>query len=126
MRRLLFVSILVGGGVASARPRVQVQEGNEGATVVVDGVSRWRGTEVTSPLAYDRGVHAVAFTARNRSGPELVVVLLDGDAAGQMLSWPIPRDTQARAVVWLGPSRIAAGPSEFEPRVTASWQLSSR
>jgi hypothetical protein len=126
MRRLLVPLILIGGGVASARPRVQVDEGNGDATLVVDGVARWRGTQVTSPLSFDQGTHAVAFTARTRTGPQLVVVLLDGDAAGQMLSWPIPQGTQARAVVWLGPSRIAAGPSEFEPRVTASWQLSSR
>ena len=106
-------------GGAAPRPRAVVR----GQAVILDGAPAWRGA-VASPLVWSEDAAAVAFVGRDGRGHEALVVLLPGDGAPQILSWPIPRVAQpARAVTWLGPTRIGAGPSVLEPRVVASFSV---
>jgi hypothetical protein len=97
-----------------------------GSAVFLDGEPAWRGRAVTSPLAWSPRGDAVAFTARDRAGRGVLIVLLaPRHAEPETLSWPIPRSAQpARAVTWLGPTRLGAGPSVLSPKVIASFSTS--
>ena len=116
LRRLVQAALVftVLGGAAG--PRVLVR----GRTVWLDGAAAWHGA-VTSPLVWSADSAAVAFTGRDARGRAALVVLLPGP---QAISWPIPASAQpARAVTWLGPTKIGAGPSVLEPRVIASFTV---
>ena len=94
-----------------------------GGEVRVDGQRVWRGQRVLSPLVWSDQGGALAFTARDRAGRTtlVVVVLLDG-ADPAAMTWAVPRAAEpARAVTWLGATRLGAGPSELEPRLVASF-----
>jgi hypothetical protein len=122
--RLSVLFCLLLSSVATAKTKVEVASADGIATVTVDGTPRWRGTQLVSAIAWDQNRDAFAFTARTRSGPQLVVVLLNAGGPPETMTWPIP--AELKSVVWLGPTRVAAGPTEFEPRVTASWKLGQR
>lgn len=101
-----------------------------GEALFVDGRMYWpepgarTAAQVTTGVVWSRRGDAVALVAReSRSGKTtLVVALVDGDAAPTALSWDIPQAAQpARAIMWLGPTRVAVGPREMEPKVVASW-----
>ncbi len=109
--------------VAEVRPRA-----NGGEGVFVDDRLVWpkataRDAQIMTPVVWSRQGDAVALVSRDAHGlSQLVVAIVDGDAAGNALSWPIPPSAlPARAVTWLGPTRVAAGPREMEPKVVASW-----
>jgi hypothetical protein len=113
---VLLTALLLGG---FARPRAVVR----GPVVWLDGAPAWRGA-VTSPLVWSADAGAVAFTGRDARGRQALIVILPNDGAPQVLTWPIPNTAQpARAVTWLGPTRIGAGPSVLEPRVVASFTV---
>lgn len=133
MRHLIpFGLVLLAAAPASARrvagvtsPDGRHHARHAGDTVLVDGDPVWRGRGVVSPLVWsDRG-DAVAFTARDRAGRHALVVLVVPDGAEPAtISWPIPRAARpARAVTWLGPTRLGAGPTVLDPRVVASFSL---
>ena len=99
----------------ATHPRVEVRAG----AVWVDGGRAWRGV-VTSPLVWSSDGDAVAFAGRDPGGRARLVVLLAGPT---VMTWPLPQ--AARAVVWLGPTRVGAGPSVLEPRAVASFTVSA-
>jgi hypothetical protein len=104
--------------------------GGEG--LFVDGRLYWPAAgsrttaRVTTELVWSRRSDAVALVAREPSGAvTLVVAVVAGDAAPTALSWPIPEAAlPARAIMWLGPTRVAVGPGEMDPKVVASWTTS--
>jgi hypothetical protein len=116
--------LLVGaGGWGGGHPEAEVR----GGIVYVGTVPRWPeaggGQHITTPLVWSGRGDAVAFAARDgRGSARLVVLLVEADGSVTPLEWPIPRAAQpARAVTWLGPTRVGTGPSALEPRATASW-----
>jgi len=114
-----------GKRVAEVRART-----SGGDAIFVDGRHVWpEGTGARRPKVigrptWARAGHAVAWLARESGGATtLVVELLDGDAAGQALEWTVPPAAlPARAIMWMGASRLAVGPREMEPKLVASWQ----
>jgi hypothetical protein len=80
-----------------------------------------QGASTTSPFVWSPRGDAVAFASRDRTGHPSLVVLL---AHGPPLTWRLPEP--ARAVAWLGPTRVGAGPSELTPRMVASWTTQLR
>src|SRR5262249_43155939 len=115
--------VLFGAAGGAAHPDAEVREG----VVYVGRVPRWpergAGQDITTPLVWSRRGDAVAFAARDvRGSARLVVLLVQLDGSVTPLEWAIPRAAQpARAVTWLGPTRVGTGPSALEPRATASW-----
>ncbi|HKA90306.1 MAG TPA: hypothetical protein VKE22_21740 [Haliangiales bacterium] len=115
--------VLFGAAGGAAHPDAEVREG----FVYVGRVPRWpergAGQDITTPLVWSRRGDAVAFAARDvRGSARLVVLLVQLDGSVTPLEWAIPRAAQpARAVTWLGPTRVGTGPSALEPRATASW-----
>jgi hypothetical protein len=103
-----------------------------GDGVFIDGRLAWpvgarRSAQVTAPLRWARGGHAVALLAREQQQTKLVVVLVDGAAAGQALEWPLPREAlPARAIMWLDATHVAVGPAEMEPKLVASFSVDAR
>ena len=79
-----------------------------------------QGASTTSPFAWSPRGDAVAFAARDRAGHHSLVVLL---ANGPPLTWRLPE--AARAVAWLGPTRVGAGPTELTPKMVASFSVSA-
>ena len=92
---------------------VQIKAG----AVWLDGGRAWRGV-VTSPLVWSAAGDAVAFAGQDPAGKARLVVVLAGPT---VMTWPLPQP--ARAVFWLGPTRVAAGPSVLEPRAVASFSV---
>jgi len=123
MRNPAVLALVFLGAAGGGHPQADVR----GGVVYVNDVARWPETTVrhsiTSPLVWSRRGDAVAFAARDaRGGAKLVVLLVEPTGATQSLEWPIPATAQpARAVTWLGPTRVGTGPSPLEPRATASW-----
>jgi hypothetical protein len=97
----------------ATQPRVEIR----GGTVWLDGQRAWRGV-VTSPLVWSARGDALAFAGRDPAGRPRLVVVLDGPT---VMIWPLGQ--VARAVVWLGPNRVGAGPSALEPRAVASFSV---
>ena len=98
----------------ATQPRAEVRAGS----VWLDGQRAWRGVP-TSPLVWSATGEAVAFAGRDPTGRARLVVVLDGPT---VMTWPLAQP--ARAVVWLGPRRVGAGPSVLEPRAVASFSVS--
>jgi hypothetical protein len=121
MRAIAFPLILLAAVASADEPRVKARRG----AVYVDGEAAWRGRRVDSPLVWSTSGDAVAFTGRDRAGRRtLVALVFSRDATPAALSWPIPRAAEpARAVTWLGPTRLGAGPTVLEPRVVASFTV---
>jgi len=128
MRRLVPILLLLAlAGPAHARgirspDGAHRAEARRGA-VVVDGRRVWRGQRVISPLVWSDQGGALAFTGRDRAGRTTLVVVLFLDGADPAaMTWAVPRNAEpARAVTWLGATRLGAGPSELEPRLVASF-----
>jgi hypothetical protein len=118
-----------GKRVAEVRPRPR-----GGEAVWIDGKIGWpEGASkiapvVTSGVVWSKRGDAVAFAARERTGvTRLVVVLVDAATDPVAITWPIPTGAlPAREVMWLGPTRVGAGPAELQPRVVASFTTSER
>jgi len=87
-----------------------------------------RRPTVTGRPSWARAGHAVALLAREAGGgTTLVVALVDGAAAGEALEWNIPAAAlPARAIMWMGASKLAVGPREMEPKLVASWDAPAR
>ncbi len=115
--------LLGAAGWGGTHPDAEVRAG----VVYVGRVPRWPDSgarqEVTTPLVWSHRGDAVAFAARDvRGSARLVVLLVQPDGSVTPMEWPIPRAAQpARAVTWLGPTRVGTGPSALEPRAAASW-----
>lgn len=132
----------VGVGGKRVGPRAKSPDGTRVAEVrvrgvggdglYVDGKQVWpepgaheRPKVVGAPV-WSRSGDAVALVAKQSPGGEttLVVAILTGDAAGKALSWNLPAAAlPARSITWLGPSRVAVGPREMDPKVVASWSV---
>src|SRR5262249_61982062 len=112
-----------GGGGGAAPPAAEVRGGFVYGGWVPRGPEGGAGQDITPPLVWSRRGDAVAFAARDvRGSARLVVLLVQLDGSVTPLEWAIPRAAQpARAVTWLGPTRVGTGPSALEPRATASW-----
>jgi hypothetical protein len=130
MRLLLPILAIMAATPADARRGVTSPDGRRraervGNTVLVDGDPVWRGRGVVSPLVWSTRGDALAFTARDRAGRHaLIVLVVPDDAQPAALSWPIPRAARpARAVTWLGPTRLGAGPTVLDPKVVASFAV---
>lgn len=102
-----------------------------GEALYVDGRAYWPPADariaprITTSLVWSRGGDALAFVANEAGRSTLVVALVDGEGAPMALSWPIPTAAgPARAIMWLGSTRVAVGPRELEPKVVASWSTS--
>jgi hypothetical protein len=123
MRYPAVLALVFLGAAGGGHPQADVR----GGVVYVNDVARWPETplrySITSPLVWSRRGDALAFAARAARGEaRLVVLLVEPGGATQSLEWPIPATAQqARAVTWLGPTRVGTGPSALEPRATATW-----
>jgi hypothetical protein len=115
-----------GKRVAEVRARAT----GGGDSIFVDGRRVWPSSEadarhpqVIGRPSWARAGHAVAWLAHEPAGATtLVVAVLDGAGAGQALEWNLPSAAlPARAIMWMGASRLAVGPREMEPRLVASW-----
>jgi hypothetical protein len=102
-----------------------------GDALWVDGRLRWPAAgetpaKITTRPVWSRRGDAIAFVVREPRGmTRLVVVYVEGELAPHTLSWPIPPSAlPARSVTWLGPTRVAVGAVELEPKVIATWQAS--
>jgi hypothetical protein len=108
--------VLTVSPAAGAGPRAVARAGG----VWLDGACVWRGV-ARSPLVWSAAGDAVAFTGRARGGGDALVVLVPGAAP---MTWAIPAAAQpARAVMWLGPTSLGAGPSALQPRLVASFSV---
>src|SRR5262249_7320742 len=112
--RALLVTFIAATALAS--PRVEVRRGS----VWVDGGRAWRGS-VPSPLVWSASCGAVASAGAHGAGRATFVVLLT--AGPTVITWPLPQP--ARAVFWLGPTRVGAGASVLEPRAVGSFTVSA-
>jgi hypothetical protein len=130
-----------GSGQAAARLAARSPDGKRvaevragvagsGDALFVDGRRVWpasgageRHPHVIARPTWARAGHAVAWLAHEPTGATtLVVALVGGAAAGQALEWNVPQAAlPARAIMWMGASKLAVGPREMEPRLVASW-----
>jgi hypothetical protein len=128
-----------GAGGAAARLAARSPDGKRvaevraraagGDTIFVDGRRVWpadldaRHPQVIGRPSWARAGHAVAWLAHEPTGATtLVVALVGGASAGQALEWNVPSAAlPARAIMWMGASKLAVGPREMEPRLVASW-----
>jgi len=114
------------GKPQKARAEVRDRAGG-GDGLWVDGALVWppagdAACEVTGPLVWSRRGDAVATLARRGGHTFLVVALLAPQR--QALEWLIPAGAgPAQAIMWLGPTRVAVGPRDMEPKVVASWTV---
>src|SRR5262245_21087829 len=127
---LVLLPALAGADPARVRSRSghvaeirTVAEGSE--ALFVDGREVWREAgpaRVTSAPCWSKSGHGVAFLRSRGGATKLVVVLVAGETAGNILSWSVPpRALPARSVTWLGHRRLAVGDDELAPRLIASW-----
>jgi len=119
---LAFLSLLATSSMARAEAHEVLASKN---AVWVDGAVHWQGRKVTSPIAWsDRG-DAFAFAAVDQRGrARLVVVVVHEGFEPATFSWPISAAARpARAVTWLGETRVGTGPSVLEPRMIAEFTL---
>jgi hypothetical protein len=107
---------------------VRARGAGGGDAIFVDGRRVWpdvdsRHPQVIARPTWARAGHAVAWLAHEPTGATtLVVALVGGAAAGQALEWNVPQAAlPARAIMWMGASKLAVGPREMEPRLVASW-----
>jgi hypothetical protein len=143
MRAAVIIAILAGT-LAAARGEEETRPAKParaaeiktrargGQAVWLDGRLLWPeadarlAPEITTSLVWSAKGDAVAFVARERTGQaSLVVVLVPEDDPPAALTWVIPASAlPAKAVSWLGPTRVAVGPTELAPKVIASWRTS--
>ena len=115
-----------GNDVAEVRPRAA-----GGDEVWVDDVLVWpkdaeREAIVTCAPRWSRTGHGIALLARENTTVRLVVVLVHGDIAGEVLEWEIPAAAlPAKVVMWIDANRVSVGEREMEPKLVASWGASS-
>ncbi len=111
-----------GNDVAEVRPRAAGGDG-----VWVDDVLVWpkdgeREAIVTCAPRWSRTSHGIALLARENATIRLVVVLVHGDIAGEVLEWEVPAAAlPAKVVTWIDANRVSVGEREMEPKLVASW-----
>jgi hypothetical protein len=114
-----------GERVAEVRKRAK-----GGEAVWVDGRIGWpeAGSKLAPTIASDvvwsKKGDAVAFVGRERGGASTLVVVLVDDGAPVAITWAIPSGLVTRAVFWLGPQRVGAGPKDLDPKIVATWKTS--
>lgn len=114
-----------GERVAEVRKRAK-----GGEAVWIDGRIGWPqagsslAPRITSDVVWSQKSDAVAFVGREPGGKITLVVILVDELGPIAVTWPVPSGVSARAVFWLGPQRVAAGPKELEPKIVASWKTS--
>jgi hypothetical protein len=135
LTRLLCGALLLASISAEANMISETRDGKHSAEVrngqvLIDGHRRWPETgtgsaEVTSPLVWSASGDAVAFATRDPRGAcTLVVVLVDGQGPHTTMQWPVPQHARpARAIQWLGASRVGVGPAELDLKAVASWKV---
>ena len=72
------------------------------------------------------GSDALACGANSGGLPGLVVVVAPAGGGPAAMRWAIPDGSPARAITWLGPSRVGVGAAVLDPKVVASWQSQVR
>jgi hypothetical protein len=134
--RALFIVLCVGvvapaGAGPHATTEIRARAGG-GQAVYVDGTLLWpaagaaRAPKVTGPMRWSRRGDAVAWIAKDGASTLLVVGLVGKGSERQALEWALPEAAlPAKAIMWLGPSKVAVGPREMEPRLVASWKTTS-
>ncbi len=115
-----------GNRVAQIRPRAA-----GGDVLYVNDALVWpkeadRTATVTVSPRWAHQSDAIAFLARERQMTRLVVVLVSGDAAGQVLEWAVPRAAlPAKVITWMDARRVSVGEREMAPKMVASWDAPS-
>jgi hypothetical protein len=110
----------------SAPPHAESRCDVRGDSVWLDGTRVWPARKTTaleprivSPLTWSTARDAIAFvTQTSQQKSELVILVLDRGNVTP-LSWALP--FPARAVTWVGPTKVAVGPTAFEPRASVSY-----
>jgi len=128
-----------GNAVARARMRVTSPDGRRvaevrsqprgGEGVYLDGRRVWpddSAPRTIGVVAWSRRCDAFAFVSNTRGLHELVVVVAPAGVAPAAMRWAIPDGSPARAITWLGPSRVGVGAALLDPKVVASWQSQVR
>jgi hypothetical protein len=118
-------SVRAPGSKKLAEIRARVGGGD---ALWVDGRLLWPATDddraprLQGRLSWSRGGDAVAGLFENGGRTWLVVGVVQPGLEPRGLEWLLPSQAlPARAIMWLGPRRVAVGPREMEPRVVASW-----
>jgi hypothetical protein len=104
-----------------------------GEALWIDGAPVWPVGQagvaaLVGPLSWSKKGDAVA-TIAQKGGHTFLIVAVLGPSGGarvdvQALEWLIPASVgPARAIMWLGPTRVAVGPREMEPKLVASWSV---
>jgi hypothetical protein len=112
-----------GHDVAEVRPRAL-----GGDAVYVSGARVWprdasRSGVVTAVPRWSRSGHGIALLVREKTVTRLVVVLVHGEIAGQVLEWDVPPTAlPAKVVTWLDAHRVSVGEREMEPKLVATWE----
>ena len=98
-----------------------------GDAIYVSGARVWpkdfsRSVFVTAEPRWSRSSEAIALLVREKTTTRLVVVLLRGEVAGQVLEWDVPPNAlPAKVVTWIDAHRVSVGAREMEPRMVATW-----
>ena len=140
---LTLVAAVGAGEAGAARPvaRIASPDGRDfaevraratgGDAVYVRGARVWprditRSAVVTAAPRWSRTSQAIALLVRDKTVTRLVVVLVRGETAGQVLEWDVPPNAlPARVVTWLDAHRVSVGASEMEPKLVATWKAST-
>jgi hypothetical protein len=129
---LAMVPMIARADPARARSRTghvaeikAVAEGCE--ALLIDGREVWREAgpvQVTGAPRWSKSGHGVAFLVRAAGVTRLLVILISGEAAGNILSWSVPpRALPARHISWLGSRKLALGETELEPKLVVGWDV---
>ena len=112
---------------AAPGPRAEARCTSDGDSVWLRGVRIWPGRDpdhprIVTPLVWSGPGDALAFIAQ-RGARRLEIVVLVIDRTGVTpLAWPVPvAALPARVLTWVGPTKVAIGPTAFEPRAAVSF-----
>jgi hypothetical protein len=109
--------------------RAETRCGTLGDAVWLDGARIWPSRaeakarpRIVSSLSWSPPGDAIAFVAQSAENKiELIILVIDRGAATP-LAWPLPvAALPARFVTWVGPTKVAIGPTAFQPRAAVSF-----
>jgi hypothetical protein len=115
-----------GRDFAEVRPRA-----TGGDALWVCGTRKWpkdpaHGGVVIAAPRWSRSGEALAMLVRQEMTTRLVVVLVRGEAAGEVLEWTVPPEAlPAKVVTWLDAHRVSVGAREMEPKMVAMWKANA-
>ena len=129
------------GSSAAARARMRVTSpdgrrvaevrsqprGGEG--VYLDGRRVWpddSAPRTIGVVAWSRRCQTCALVSKSLDLHGRGMIIEPAGVAPAAMRWAIPDGSPARAITWLGPSRVGVGPALLDPKVVASWQSQVR